>query len=73
MCYLNTYFIFQIDLLGPRNITGIETKGMPHGNDIETFIPEMWVESYRLLYSPDGIGWNPILDVFGKEKVSLYK
>jgi len=69
----STSFEFIIvDFLEPRNITGLETKGAPQGNDVSSLVPESWVETYRILYSRDKINWSPILDtVSQKEKVFL--
>lgn len=59
----------SIDLMEPRNLTGIETKGMPPSQGVGSLVSTAWVESYRLLYSPNGVVWNPIMDSAGTEKV----
>ncbi|XP_050388408.1 lactadherin [Patella vulgata] len=47
----------QIDLLHPKNITGIVTQGRPGHNQ--------WVKSYIVRTSLDGVNFIPITD-FGK-------
>lgn len=45
--------------MGPRNLTGIKSKGGPKG----------WVKAYTVQYSPDSMNWNTILNEKKEEKV----
>lgn len=67
--FLNLFHVLQIDLLEARNLTGVVTKGFAEGNDIESMVPESWVETYKVEYSVDNIVWNPIIGSSGEEKV----
>lgn len=54
-----------------RKLTGVVTKGLLQGNDIETDVPESFVERYKVVYSRDGVSWNSVLDDFEHEKVAF--
>ncbi|KRT80045.1 hypothetical protein AMK59_6836, partial [Oryctes borbonicus] len=49
----------MFNFTGPRNITGMITRGGPNG----------FVQSYKLLYSNNLADWNSILDENGEEKI----
>ncbi|KAK6166495.1 hypothetical protein SNE40_023168 [Patella caerulea] len=53
----------QIDLLHPKNITGIVTQGRPGHNN--------WVKSYIVRTSLDGVNFIPITD-FGKTSPLIF-
>uniref|UniRef100_T1GP63 F5/8 type C domain-containing protein n=1 Tax=Megaselia scalaris TaxID=36166 RepID=T1GP63_MEGSC len=55
----NEYIKF--DFLGPRNLTGLTTKGGPHG----------WVTGYKVMYSKNGKIWNQLIDYLGKPRTLI--
>ncbi|XP_049862899.1 hemocytin [Schistocerca gregaria] len=51
----------QIDFVTPSIVTGIITQGAPSSDS--------WTESFKVLYSLDGLTWNPVQDEKRMEKI----